>query len=238
MPRHYTPRQPPVSLICLYCARPFIVAAHKARRGHPFCGTACVVADQRRGQVPRTCQVCARTFTVIQSRAARDEGRFCSHACRRVDFTATRPARFWARVDKTTTPDGCWVWTGCCDRRGYGYTGMRYEARAAHRIAYILTYGSIPDGLFVLHACDNPPCCRPEHLHLGTDADNRREASERGRLRRGETHPAARLTEDAVRAIRRSYADGAAYGDLARAFGVSAGAVLDVVRRRRWKHVD
>lgn len=75
--------------------------------------------------------------------------------------------------------DGCWAWDGVTNDRGYGQVDKRY----AHRVAYELFIGPIPDGLNVLHRCDNPPCSNPEHLFVGTQADNVADAKAKGRLR-------------------------------------------------------
>lgn len=98
--------------------------------------------------------------------------------------------RFWAKVDKSD-PDGCWIWTASTftDRNGYGKFNaaippVSNKTVYAHRFSYEMTNGPIPDGLFVLHKCDNPPCVNPAHLHLGTQADNMREMVERGRTKR------------------------------------------------------
>jgi hypothetical protein len=101
--------------------------------------------------------------------------------------TAERVARFWARVVKS---DGCWLWQGNTTPDGYGlvHCGRRPDGRVindyAHRIAYWLTSGPIPDGLVVRHRCDNPPCCNPEHLLLGTQADNIADAQRQGKYKR------------------------------------------------------
>lgn len=99
--------------------------------------------------------------------------------------------RFWARVQKSRE-DKCWLWQGSVNKDGYGrlQVGPRGANRmwAAHRLAYALHNGPIPDGLWVLHHCDNPPCCNPAHLFLGTLADNHADMDSKGRRPHGEAH--------------------------------------------------
>lgn len=76
---------------------------------------------------------------------------------------------------------GCWEWTGGKQAKGYGYLFKRDEEKLTHRRVWAAIYGPIPDGLYVLHRCDNPPCFRPDHLFLGTKADNNRDMVEKGR---------------------------------------------------------
>lgn len=87
--------------------------------------------------------------------------------------------RFWAKVKKTRK---CWIWTGAKLPTGYGRLGIEYKTVAAHRYSYELHIGTIPDGMFVCHSCDNPPCVRPEHLFLGNGLVNMRDASVKGRI--------------------------------------------------------
>lgn len=87
--------------------------------------------------------------------------------------------RFWKKVD-IKGPDDCWNWTASTNGRGYGY--FRFgESKVAHRVAYILTYGSIDDKLLILHSCDNRLCCNPVHLRQGTRGDNVHDAIDRKR---------------------------------------------------------
>lgn len=87
--------------------------------------------------------------------------------------------RFWERVDMS---GDCWLWTGTLGRKGYGRVpNYPMSPWAAHRVAYMLAVGPIPGDLLVLHRCDNPPCVRPDHLFLGTNADNMRDMRAKGR---------------------------------------------------------
>ena len=92
------------------------------------------------------------------------------------------PERFWARV---TTGPGCWLWSGATKNGRYGYVQFRGRIWAAHRVAWHLTHGEIPPGLVICHKCDVEQCCRPDHLFVGTQADNMRDMREKGRARNG-----------------------------------------------------
>jgi hypothetical protein len=94
-------------------------------------------------------------------------------------LTGTPEQRFWPRVRKST---GCWEWTGGRYKSGgYGQFKASVGQVRAHRFSWELHNGPIPDGMWVLHRCDNPPCVRPEHLYLGTVRENVRDMIERGR---------------------------------------------------------
>jgi hypothetical protein len=90
--------------------------------------------------------------------------------------------RFWKYVVKTS---GCWTWSGCVNEHGYGIIGGENSRDnvLAHRLSWMIHFGPIPDGLFVCHRCDNPPCVRPDHLFVGTNTDNIRDASAKGRMK-------------------------------------------------------
>ena len=119
--------------------------------------------------------------------------------------------RFWAKVDKSNA-GGCWVWTAGRTPKGYGTIrrgGNGTPKVLAHRLSYEFAYGPFPVRLMVLHSCDNPPCVNPDHLFLGTGADNAADRDWKGRgtkppLHRRATHPRAKLTEEQVAEIRAS----------------------------------
>ena len=92
------------------------------------------------------------------------------------------PETFWLRVARAD-PDACWIWQGSKRPQGYGQLSYQGRHTSAHRLAWTLTHGPIPDGLFVLHRCDNPPCVNPAHLFLGTTDDNMHDAFVKHRIR-------------------------------------------------------
>lgn len=150
--------------------------------------------------------------------------------------------RFWSKVDQDgPIPEHkpelgpCWMWTASKQPTGYGqFAGEGRTTVFAHRQSWILAYGPIPDGLWVLHQCDNRACVRPDHLFLGTNADNVADMVAKGRHPEGAASSSAKLSEDDVREIRRSYVPGSA-PLLAARFGVSAGTISDVTRGRSWR---
>jgi hypothetical protein len=92
----------------------------------------------------------------------------------------TRRPDFWTAVDQSGGSDACWPWQRHRNPEGYGVTKLA-GFRRAHRLAWCLTNGPIPDGMLVCHTCDNPPCCNPAHLFLGTESDNRQDMLAKGR---------------------------------------------------------
>lgn len=92
----------------------------------------------------------------------------------------TLTERFWSKVNKGS-PEDCWEWTGARLPWGYGRMQKNGHLVGSHCVAYELAYGSVPKGYFVLHKCDNPPCCNPSHLFLGTNQDNMNDMISKGR---------------------------------------------------------
>lgn len=165
-----------------------------------------------------------------------------------IEWTDVTWNRFLTYVDKPDG-DGCWLWKGGTFKgRGYGQFRVGAKKMRAHRVSWERYHGPIPDGMRVCHRCDTPACVRPDHLFLGTDADNARDrdAKGRGTLGRirpeaaspGAANPAAKLNDAAVLSIRRLRAQGAPYRDIAERHGISISEARNVATRRTWSHVQ
>jgi hypothetical protein len=142
-------------------------------------------------------------------------------------------ARFWNAVDVRNRKE-CWFWKKRRDGNGHGEFKVDGRSSVAHRVAFELAYGQIPDGMLVRHTCDNGACCNPTHLLTGTHADNVRDRVIRQRGAIGENAGRAKLTNDQVYAIRESEL---ARDSLARMYGVSIHNISAIRSRRSWKHL-
>lgn len=152
------------------------------------------------------------------------------------DYTSKDIIRFWSKV-KVTTLDGCWEWQASRTPLGYGQFGLKSKLKISSRVAWELTYGDIPEGLHVCHRCDNPPCCNPEHLFLGTNHENVRDSLNKGRRspRKGENNGQHKLTAAQSQEIRQKYVQGEIrYADLANEYGVSAVQIGHIVTGKAW----
>lgn len=154
-------------------------------------------------------------------------------------------ARFWSRVNRDgpthpTLGTKCWDWTGYKGHAlGYGRLGLSNPRRNVwtHRASWELANGHIPEKTCVLHRCDRGCCVNPEHLFLGSLADNIHDMQSKGRHGFGETHSQSKLTDDAVRSIRaRAYATDT-IAALAREFQVARATIRRVAQRKMWQHV-
>ena len=173
-------------------------------------------------------------------------------------------ARFWEKVAKT---DGCWTWQGAGRSMKYGRFWIGGRNELPHRVAWILTYGPIPDGLCICHSCDNPKCVRPSHLFLGTHKQNSEDMVAKGRsasgdrspaklhpealqcgddhwsrrmperVKRGSKHNQAKLTEADVRRIREEGKQGQTLAEIASKYGVHLSSIHLILKSKTWKHI-
>jgi hypothetical protein len=211
----------PTTRTCERCGNPFSVAPSVLRYSAArYCSPECYHPT-----IIGQCLRCGASFRHSTSA----QRKYCSHAC--AEQASRRPLseRFWEKVDKS---GDCWVWTGATVRTGHGKIYAHGHPTAAHRLSYEWSYGPIPEGLCVCHRCDNPPCVRPDHLFLGTIADNNHDSIGKGRS------ATARLTETQVREMRASYAaHEGSFARLAQRFGVNPSTVGLIVHRKLWAHV-
>lgn len=141
------------------------------------------------------------------------------------------------RLERGSRREGeCLVWQGCkCNRWGHGTMNVSGRMKLVHRLAYEDKIGLIPSGVFVCHRCDNPSCINVDHLFLGTHAENMADMVAKGRQRRGESHYAAKLTDEIALKIKHSNAQ---ERDLAQQFGVSPSLIGQIRRGEGWSHVN
>lgn len=146
---------------------------------------------------------------------------------------------FLSKVNKKA-PNGCWEWTGHRVPKGYGRMFLDRKQFAVHRWSYEHFVAPIPKGLFVCHRCDNPPCCNPAHLFVGTAGDNKRDAIGKYRHARREKHGRSKLSEADILEITRLYVPRTYSGpgssrELAKRFGVDITTISRAATGRLWK---
>lgn len=206
--------------------------ANRARAIDPAIGSTLI----------RPCDRCGQDYPARVRSLRKGVGQFCPGECARLGRrhrAKTAPAdRFWPYVD-VRGPAECWPWLKALSRYGYGLFMLEVGTQiTASRFAYILTYGPIPDDQVVCHSCDNPPCCNPAHLFLGTKTDNNLDRDSKGRQAKGERSRSATQTPASVRAIRDRHAAGESQTDLAYEYGISQPSISAIVLRKTWKHVE
>lgn len=166
----------------------------------------------------RQCDHCHREYTQRSVSTL-----FCSDAC-----------RFWSKVDRREARE-CWPWLGPVDRDGYGLFDTSVELRA-NRAAFRFSKGDIPQGLLICHSCDNPICCNPAHLWLGTPKANTVDSVVK-RRRVGARTGKVKLTDSAVAVIRGRLSAGELPRDLAIEFGVESSTIDRIKAGRSWPHI-
>jgi hypothetical protein len=134
--------------------------------------------------------------------------------------------RFWSKVFRY---EGCWNWTGCLERTGYGRFKSHGRKHSAHRVAYELVNGHIPDGLWVLHRCDNRRCVNPDHLFLGTPQDNVLDMLKKSR------HGQQKLNYERAAEMRRDRLAGLTYAELGKKYSVSGVTAYHTAKGTYWK---
>ena len=140
--------------------------------------------------------------------------------------------RFWEKVVKAGS-EACWQWTGSVTSHGYGNLTYKGKTLSAHQVAYKLCVGEVPAGLIIRHKCDNPLCCNPAHMELGTRLDNARDKSIRGRTPKSIVK---RLTHEQILEIRAARGK-LSSGDIMKKYGITRSYAFAIWARRVWSHV-
>lgn len=147
----------------------------------------------------------------------------------------TLQERFNNKINKTET---CWIWIASKKYDGYGYFSINGKTHMAHRVAYKLFYGEIPNSLHVCHKCDNPSCVNPFHLFLGSHDTNMKDMTKKGRQIKGERQHSAKLKTEEILEIRKLYSSQQmTQRQLANKFGVAQNIVSRIVNYLIWKHI-
>ena len=149
-------------------------------------------------------------------------------------WTVPVKERFMRNVVKTKT---CYFWRNHIGNRGYGQFKFRGVTWLAHRVSYTIFKQEIPEGMVVMHRCDNPVCIRPSHLRLGSVQDNVDDRVAKGRSAKGENNGRSVFTEDDVKLIRWLYLTGGNRTEMARIFGVDRKTICAIVENRTWRHI-
>lgn len=161
-----------------------------------------------------------------------------SETLRRYPPSAAHISRFW---DKVRGPNkaGCREFSGAKNEKGYGIVGLYPNTTIhAHRLSYFLTYGFLPEHMVICHHCDNPACCEPLHLFLGTKADNNADMRGKGRHAHGVSHYQAKLNPSKVRAIRKMVKEGKSMRACGERYGVSSSTIEDIIYGKTWKEIQ
>lgn len=135
----------------------------------------------------------------------------------------------------------CWDWSGCCPKNpGYGEFRFEMKRIRAHRASWIIHFGDIPDGMFVLHKCDNKRCSNPEHLFLGKDKENSLDHVAKGRnkilFRKGQDNPNAKLKNELIPIIK-ELSKYNSFSEIGKRMNVSTSTILNIIKGKSWKEV-
>lgn len=138
----------------------------------------------------------------------------------------------------TINANGCWIWNLAKNVEGYGEISVDNKKWSVHRLMYSLLRGDV-EGIYVLHSCDTPSCCNPEHLFSGTHDSNSQDMVEKNRASRliGETNPSVKLTESQVVEIIRRLSNGESQKDLASEYKVTKVCIHAIKHNKTWQHL-
>lgn len=150
---------------------------------------------------------------------------FCSSKCRFLSYVVINEV-------------GCWLWIGAKERKGYGRLCFENKKNAvASRVSYEIFKGTIPEGKYVCHSCDNPSCVKPAHLWIGTAQENASDMISKGRSLKGEQHIKSKLSKECILKIRQLAAEGLSQIEISKIYNARPGHINNIIKRRAWKHI-
>ena len=222
-----------IEMLCP-CGKLIKVHPYKTKIQHAFyCSRKCMYS--LRPKIASTCRTCGKHILSEPARIRKYCNRTCYEA-QRPQRAKTPEQRFWEGVEKSTNANGCWQWMKS-NNDGYGSIYMNGRSMPASHFSYILHVGPIPDGMWILHKCDNPPCVRPDHLFLGTVIENNKDRDAKGRTNHGENVHTAKLTDTDIPAIRDMLSQGKSQSDIARIYGVKRNTIQGIASGKTWRHI-
>lgn len=188
-------------------------------------------------KIRKCCAFCGNYFLAKPHKVKIGRAKYCSNPCKNNSRKKPLSERFWEHVVKS---DGCWEWNGGKAVHGYGsiHDDNGHQLRS-NQASWILHHGPIPEGLWILHKCDNPPCVRPDHLYLGTHQDNMRDLILRGKGKGaamvGSKNVHAKLREKDIPMIYKLNELGISYTAIGRMFRVKRNAIKSIIIGKSWK---
>lgn len=192
------------------------------------------MASHKITRIPLKCLECGKDFIRILWQVKQGRKYFCSREC---GFKHGKPfeKKFWAKVEKTET---CWLWRGTVSNKGYGETRFKSKFTLVHVVSYEIHNDPVPRGLEVMHTCDVRNCVNPNHLKLGTHAENIADCINKKRHCYGEKRANAKLTDETVKEAIELRAKGFTYVELSKHFNISRQTISRAVRGDTWKHLN
>jgi hypothetical protein len=231
----FRPRHLSVSSVALYARCPAQCSLAMLKYGREADMT-----QRSRGTVEVICEQCGTAFFTFPSRVGRKK--FCSRRCLGLSVGVNRGASLAERLSAGLIPNavsGCLEWSGSRTPEGYGRISVQGAPELTHRVAWALANRPLTDNEWVLHRCDNPPCCRLDHLFLGDNAVNQADSVKKGRNAVGERNGASKLTWKTVREIRSRYQPyRVSKRQLAEEYGVSLFVIACVLKGSTWKEPE
>ena len=229
-----------IQIACEICSTLFFAKKDRIiKKKVKYCSHKCYnLACQNKPtkRFPYTCLFCGKIKWAKKS--VTKIKKYCSRFCANAARYEYPEANFWPKIKDFSSPDSCWEWSAAMTGK-YGSLTIKRKHTYAHRFSWELHNGSIPDGLCILHHCDNPKCVNPTHLFLGTIKDNARDMMNKGRNNpaKGERQGNAKLTEKIVRQIRLSLIDGVTAKELSEKYNTALPNIYNIKNRKRWKHI-